>query len=100
VLAFARHTPDRQEVVSVVCNFTPVVRHDYRIPVLQPGTYREILNTDAEVYGGSGVSSGETLVAGANPWQGQPYSLALTLPPLAVVYYKWQSAEGDAEARA
>jgi 1,4-alpha-glucan branching enzyme len=100
VLAFARHTPDRQEMVSVVCNFTPVVRHDYRIPVLQPGTYREILNTDAEVYGGSGVSSGETLVAGANPWQGQPYSLALTLPPLAVVYYKWQSAEGNAEAGA
>jgi len=89
VLAFARHTPDRAEIVNVVCNFTPVVRHDYRIPILQPGTYREILNTDAETYGGSGVSSGELVTGDANPWHGEPYSMALTLPPLAVVYYKW-----------
>ncbi len=98
VLAFARHTPQRDEVISVVCNFTPVVRHDYRVPVLQPGAYRLILNTDAEEYGGSGVSSGETLAADANGWQGQPYALSLTLPPLAVVYYKWQPPAAGAGA--
>jgi 1,4-alpha-glucan branching enzyme len=93
VLAFARHTPERDEIVNVVCNFTPVVRQDYRIPVLVPGTYREIFNSDAELYGGSGVSSGETVTSDPNPWHGQANSLSLTLPPLAVVYLKHAPAE-------
>ena len=101
VLAFARHTPDRRHLVNVICNFTPVVREGYRIPALQPGTYREILNTDAEKYGGSGVSSSPEkdalLSADVNPWQGQPYSLELTLPPLAVVFLE---LEVPAEAAA
>jgi 1,4-alpha-glucan branching enzyme len=95
VLAFARHTPERDELVNVVCNFTPVVRQDYRIPVLEPGTYREIFNSDAEVYGGSGVSSGETVASDPNPWHGQANSISLTLPPLAVVYLKHVPADAS-----
>ena len=95
VIAFARHTPDRSEVVSVVCNFTPVVRHDYHIPVLQPGTYRELLNTDAVAYGGSDVRNTEPLPSSPTPWQGHPYSISLTLPPLAVLYLGVESKEED-----
>ena len=100
VLAFARHTPDQRELIYAVCNFTPVVRYDYRIPALRPGTYREIMNTDAETYGGSGVGStpGDGVVtADSSPWQGQPYSLTLTLPPLAVVFLR-REEPGEAAA--
>jgi 1,4-alpha-glucan branching enzyme len=86
VIAFARHTPDKEKTITVVCNFTPVVRHNYRIPILAPGPYHELLNTDDGRFGGSGVSSGSDLHATDEPWQGHTYSLALTLPPLAVVY--------------
>ncbi|MDX1662758.1 MAG: 1,4-alpha-glucan branching protein GlgB [Candidatus Promineifilaceae bacterium] len=90
ILAFARHTPEQDAIITVACNFTPVVRHDYRIPVLRPGTYQERLNTDGVKYGGSGVSNEGPLVSDPNPWQGQPYSLQLTLPPLAVLFLEWQ----------
>jgi 1,4-alpha-glucan branching enzyme len=97
VVAFARHTPDHSEVISVVCNFTPVVRHDYRIPVLQPGTYHELLNTDAAVYGGSDVRNTEPLTSSPTPWQGHPYSISLTLPPLAVVYLGFESKKEETD---
>ncbi len=55
ILAFARHNKDKSETIVVVCNFTPVVRHNYRLGVEEAGTYVEILNSDAEKYGGSNV---------------------------------------------
>lgn len=65
----------------VVCNFTPVVRHGYRIGVPQGGTYHEALNTDEARYGGSGVGNGEGGVAAEEiSAHGRPYSLSLTLP--------------------
>ena len=67
-----------------MCNLTPVPRPAYRIGVPQSGVWREIINTDAAIYGGSGVPSG----AGATeavPAHGQPQSLSLHLPPLACV---------------
>ncbi|MDX1687249.1 MAG: 1,4-alpha-glucan branching protein GlgB [Candidatus Promineifilaceae bacterium] len=86
VIAFARHTSDRSDVVNVVCNFTPVVRRDYRIPSLVSGVYQEVLNSDYEKYGGSGVQNDDRLQTSDEPWQGHPHSLQLTLPPLAVIY--------------
>lgn len=88
VLAYARHPKDKEEMVVVVCNFTPVVRHNYRIPVLQHGVYEELLNSDDKKYGGSGVMNGEPMISSPTSWRGQPFSISLTLPPLAVLYLK------------
>ncbi|MDB5918752.1 MAG: glgB [Massilia sp.] len=83
VLSFIRHGVNGDSVL-VLCNFTPVVRHGYRIGVAQAGSYREIINTDATVYGGSGVGNGvlqtEPIAA-----HGRACSLSLSLPPLATL---------------
>ncbi|MBV9103936.1 MAG: alpha amylase C-terminal domain-containing protein, partial [Candidatus Eremiobacteraeota bacterium] len=71
--------------VAVVVNFTPVVRTDFRLGVPQGGPYREVLNTDATVYGGSGVLNEGTLQSEAVRWNGREHSLVLTVPPLAAV---------------
>ncbi len=69
----------------VVCNFTPVVREGYRVGVPEAGYYRERLNTDAAEYGGSGVGNLGGCQAEATPSHGRPFSLSLTLPPLATL---------------
>jgi 1,4-alpha-glucan branching enzyme len=84
VLSFLRYARDRSHVV-VVLNFTPVVRHGYRIGVPEAGRYIEILNTDSAYFGGSNVGNGAGLDARADPWMGLPGSVELTLPPLACV---------------
>ncbi|MEO1017878.1 MAG: 1,4-alpha-glucan branching protein GlgB [Pseudomonadota bacterium] len=84
VLSFLRKDSDGG-VVVVVCNFTPVVRNDYRIGVPMPGQYDECINTDADVYGGSGVGNGGAVEAEAISWHGRPHSLLLNLPPLATL---------------
>jgi 1,4-alpha-glucan branching enzyme len=74
------------EVVLVACNFTPVARIGYRLGVPFGGTWRELLNTDSEAYGGSGVGNLGGVVADEVATHGRPFSLSLTLPPLAVVF--------------
>ena len=92
VLSFVRRGTEDGAVMVVVCNFTPAVWNDYHMGVPLAGYYRERLNTDASHYGGSGVAalSGSN-VASAEPCQGQAYSLTLTLPPLAVVFFEWMA---------
>ena len=70
----------------VVCNFTPVVRHDYRFGVPRPGTYVEVLNSDAEQFGGSNVLNEGAFTAEDIAMHGMDQSLSLTLPPLATIY--------------
>ncbi len=69
----------------IVCNFTPVPRHDYRIGVPRPGRYLERINTDAGVYGGSGVGNAGAVEAEPHPMHGHGQSLRLQLPPLGVL---------------
>ena len=85
VLVFERRARDGRSVV-VACNFTPVAREGWRIGVPAAGTWRELLNTDDPVYGGSGVTNG-TLPSAALPWQGEAQSLTLRLPPLGVAMF-------------
>jgi 1,4-alpha-glucan branching enzyme len=66
-------------------NATPVVRGGYRLGVPRAGFYREILNTDAEAYGGGNVSNMGGISSEAIPWQGREHSIQIELPPLAVV---------------
>jgi 1,4-alpha-glucan branching enzyme len=65
-----------------------VPRHGYRVGVPEEGFYEEILNTDAEAFGGSNLGNGGMAVTEAVPYHGRPSSLLLTLPPLAVVALK------------
>ncbi|SNS54497.1 1,4-alpha-glucan branching enzyme [Noviherbaspirillum humi] len=83
VFAFLRRN-EREEFVLVVSNFTPVPRHGYRIGVPVAGRYREIINTDQSVYGGSGLGNG-LLEAEPVASHGRAYSLGLTLPPLSTL---------------
>ena len=85
VIAFLRLADDTTEHALIACNFTPVVRHAYRLGVPSGGRYREVLNTDATVYGGSGVGNLGAVAAEQIPAHDRPYSLSLTLPPLAAV---------------
>lgn len=84
VIAFSRYGKDREKAMVVITHFTPVVRPNYRIGIPKRGRYKEVLNTDAEAYGGGNTSSGAT-TAEAVPAQGQKYSVSLTLPPYATV---------------
>jgi len=77
-------------LVAVVCNFTPVIRRDYRVGVPRAGYYREVLNSDSEYYWGSGVGNEGGVRAEAIPWNGKPYSIRLRLPPHATIYFKCQ----------
>ncbi len=88
VLAFCRSSTDGSHLVVAVCNFTTVPRHNYRIGVPLPGFWREVLNSDAMIYGGSGQGNLGGLEATPVRKHGQWHSLNLTLPPLAVVFLR------------
>jgi 1,4-alpha-glucan branching enzyme len=88
VLSFLRRAGDAADCVVVACNFTPVPRRAYRVGVPRPGFYREIVNTDAAVYGGGDVGNEGGVWAEPTPWQTQPHSILVTLPPLAVLFLK------------
>ncbi len=94
VIAFARTAPASDqnpegELCIVVCNLTPVVRHNYRIGVPKPGHYAELLNTDAACYGGSDVGNAQGMCSEAVTCRGFDQSVVATLPPLSTVFFKW-----------
>lgn len=89
VLTFIRRARNGKFLV-VACNFTPMVRYDYRIGVPQAGPYLEIFNSDRVEYGGSGQANNVILTANDQGWHNQPSSLQLKLPPLGIVLLKPQ----------
>lgn len=76
----------------VICafNFTPVVRYGQRLGVPRAGRWREALSSDAAIYGGSGVGNLGAVTALAEPWQGRPASMTITMPPLGCTYFVWE----------
>jgi 1,4-alpha-glucan branching enzyme len=86
VLAFLRLSRNGERVVVCACNFSPVPRTQYRIGLPRGGTWRELVNTDDERYGGGGVGNRGPVEARPRSWHDQPYSAELTLPPLAVLW--------------
>jgi 1,4-alpha-glucan branching enzyme len=88
VIVFLRQGRDPGDPVLCVGNFTPVPRHGYRVGVPKAGRYRELLNSDATLYGGSNVGNSGGVQADPIPWHGQPYSLSLSLPPLGILFLK------------
>ncbi len=88
IISFVRRGRREGDHLVAICNFTPVPRHGYRIGVPEGCFYREILNSDWVEFGGSGVGNGGGVQAAARPWQGKPYSVELTIPPLAILFLK------------
>ncbi len=93
VIAFLRKSRTGQ-CIAVVCNFTPLPRMNYVLGVSQDGFWQELLNSDAPLYGGSGVGNFGGVEAAPIPAQGRPFSLTLTLPPLSVMYFKRENSHG------
>ena len=88
VMAYIRKGNNPKEDVIVVCNFTPVVRQNYRIGLPRKGKLVEIFNSDAEVFGGSGVANSGKLTIESSPYDGRDYSIELDLAPLAVMVFR------------
>jgi len=87
VLTFVRYGGESDPPVLVVCNFTPVVREGFRLGLPRAGHWAELLNTDAALYGGSDVGNPGGLRSEPLPWNGQPQSAVLRLPPLATTLF-------------
>jgi 1,4-alpha-glucan branching enzyme len=86
VLSFLRSSADGRHVLGVF-NFTPVPREHYHVGAPTGGFWRELLNSDAEMYGGSGTGNMGGVEATADPWHGRPFSLWITVPPLGAVLF-------------
>lgn len=93
ILAFIRKSKDARQKVYVVCNFTPVPRENYRIGVLDAGNYRQILNTDAVEYWGSGFETKLDINSEDHPWHDKSQSVLLNLPPLSTIYLVLEDSE-------
>ena len=88
VMAYIRKGNNSKEDLIVVCNFTPVVRQNYRIGLPRKGKLVEIFNSDAEVFGGSGVANSGKLTIESSPYDGRDYSIELDLAPLALMVFR------------
>ncbi|MBU0503738.1 MAG: 1,4-alpha-glucan branching protein GlgB [Candidatus Omnitrophota bacterium] len=88
IISFMRKSKTAASPVLVVCNFTPVPRTNYKIGIPMGGYWREALNSDAKEYGGSGYGNLGGIEAAPLPSHGKYYSLSLTVPPLATLFFK------------
>jgi 1,4-alpha-glucan branching enzyme len=88
VIAFLRRSRDERDTILVLCNFTPVLRQNYRVGVPHGGTWRELLNSDARIYGGSGQGNLGIVESAPVPSHGHYHSLTLTVPPLSALMLK------------
>ena len=88
VVCFLRRGQHRNDQLLFVCNFTPVVQQNYRVGVSGKGIWKEVLNSDAPLYGGSGQGNFGGLTTVPLPMHGRPFSLNMTLPPLGIVVFR------------
>jgi 1,4-alpha-glucan branching enzyme len=88
VMSYIRKGNNPKEDLIIVCNFTPVVRENYRIGLPKKGKLTQIFNSDETQYGGSGVTNAKAIKIDAEPWNGRDFSAALILPPLGVTVFK------------
>ncbi len=91
IYAFIRQGESGQAPAIVVCNFTPQVHHHYKIGAPQAGFYKEILNTDSHLYGGSNQGNIGGVQSQSSPWHHQEHSLSITVPPLSTVIFVLES---------
>jgi 1,4-alpha-glucan branching enzyme len=94
IISFLRRGQTPEDQLLFVCNFTPVPRKNYRVGVPREGHWKEILNSDAPLYGGSGQGNFGGLSTVPLPIHGRPFSLNMTLPPLGIVVFRPESRSG------
>jgi 1,4-alpha-glucan branching enzyme len=97
VIAYLRQTHRPAETIVAAFNMTPLPRHNYRIGVPRGGYWREIMNTDAVEFWGSGMGNLGGVDATPVSWHGRPHSLNITIPPLAAVFFMCEVAPEDEE---
>jgi 1,4-alpha-glucan branching enzyme len=90
IVSFLRKGRSSDDLILAICNFTPQTYFNYDIGVPLPGMWQEVLNSDAAKYGGSGQGNPQALESKNKAMHGRPYSISLTIPPLAVVFLKRQ----------
>ncbi len=95
VIIFMRKEDDEEGFTIIVCNFTPVVRKNYRIGVPRQGKYEEVFNSDLEEFGGSGVENKAIITSQAQSWHNQPYSIEIEIPPLGALFLKLKTEKED-----
>jgi 1,4-alpha-glucan branching enzyme len=98
VVALLRRGRTTEDLVVVACNFTPVPRPGYRLGVPRGGRWEEILNSDADVYGGSGYGNYGGVEADHHATHGRPFSISVALPPLAAVFFRSRAPGNPPEA--
>jgi 1,4-alpha-glucan branching enzyme len=87
VLSYIRKGNNEKEDVIVVCNFTPVIRENYRIGIHKKGKLTTILNSDDTKYGGSGIKNNQIKIE-KTAWNGREFSAEMTLPPLGILVFR------------
>ena len=97
ILSFIRRAHNHDDITLVTCNFTPVTRQNYRIGVPWEGFWKEVLNSDAPLYGGSGQGNMGGLEAAPLPIHGRAFSLNMTLPPLGVVFLRHEASAASSQ---
>ena len=93
VIAFIRRGDNAEDFLMFCCNFTPVVRREYEFGVPVAGFYKEVLNTDAAIFGGSDAGNGGGVMSRPVPRHERKNSISVTLPPLAVVVFQAPPAD-------
>jgi 1,4-alpha-glucan branching enzyme len=88
VISFVRKGKKTDDIILVVCNFTPIPKLNYHVGVPRNGWWREVLNSDANEYGGKGYGNLGGVEAAAIEAHGKNQSLFLTLPPLGILFFK------------
>jgi 1,4-alpha-glucan branching enzyme len=88
VMSYIRKGNNPKEDLIIVCNFTPVVRTNYRIGIPRKGKLTQIFNSDDTQYSGSGVTNAKPIKIELEPWNGRDFSAELVLPPLSVIVFK------------
>ena len=94
IIALIRRADDHNDFIVCVHNFTPEVRHGYRIGVPTKGSYVEVFNSDEEAYGGSGVLNTGDIISEDYAFHGREQSVVLTIPPLATTFYRLKRQSG------
>lgn len=88
IIAFMRYSKNKEEALLVVCNFTPVVYEEFRVGVPFSGKYKEIFNSDKDIYGGNNHINPRVKHSKAIPWDGRKDSILCVIPPLGISIYK------------
>ena len=97
VMIYQRQADEREDMMIIVCNFTPAVRYLYRIGVPYRGQWKEVFNSDDQKYGGSGVLNQGLLNTSPVKFHSRDYSISLNLPPLAISILKLEREVSEFE---